>query len=654
MLKKLIFHLCFFTLLIGTINAAVDTTDEDSITLISSDGKEFIIDENAAALSKFFAAVLFGGEAFEEALARRIELDRVHSDYLSHFVKALEIAAPLYERPIASLSQNERKGHQKRVVQVLSEYFSAAHLPRHNLLHLLMTANYLLFPELKESLLSIAAHQLSLADLEPKDVSSLPTALSAQLLALIKHKNMSIFRPQQEQTLKALEQEHPIASAQFSADNNLIVATAEHERLRGGGMHGEYGPSILNIKTGKLDQYSYHSRPVSLAKLTSDNELLASAAERDRFVRVLDVKTGRILHSLEHPFPVGATSSSLDGNLMTTVTVVRFINIWNIRTGQLLKKIETSHPVDFVQFSADNKLIVTASESLQVHDPFFRIWDVQTGELLHTLRHSDEEKSGKGTFAQFSSDNKLLVTSTEYNIHIWNLETGQQLHTLDYFYEYSSIYGIRVGRSVQFSPDDKRIIATVGDQTARIVDVQTGEELYKLEGYTSPISSAEFSPNNRLIATASSMDQTAKIWNAKTGELLHTLKHPVRVGFAHFSPDSNLLVTPWAHGDVRISDVNYLLSKLESKDVIDNLTFQQALLIKMLSKQPKGHSFVSLANLTAHFSPGSLRLIFDSFSPPIQNYLHKKYGLKIVTLEQRRRRMQRRLALRRRRLQARG
>src|SRR5262245_50403711 len=53
---------------------------------------------------------------------------------------------------------------------------------------------------------------------------------------------------------------------------------------------------------------------------------------------------------------------------------------------------------------------------------------------------------------------------------------------------------------------------------------------------------AEFSPDGRLVATAS-LDCSAGIWNAGTVELIGKLKHSDAVRFVHFTPDGTRVVT---------------------------------------------------------------------------------------------------------------
>ncbi|PAX60167.1 WD40 domain-containing protein, partial [Brunnivagina elsteri] len=75
-------------------------------------------------------------------------------------------------------------------------------------------------------------------------------------------------------------------------------------------------------------------------------------------------------------------------------------------------------------------------------------------------------------------------------------------------------------------------------------------EINRLEGHTSDINSVAISPDNLIIASASS-DGTVNLWE-KNGKKLHSLKgHSRRVNSVAFSPDSTMLVSGSSDGTVR-------------------------------------------------------------------------------------------------------
>ncbi|MEJ2263427.1 MAG: BTAD domain-containing putative transcriptional regulator [Anaerolineales bacterium] len=136
----------------------------------------------------------------------------------------------------------------------------------------------------------------------------------------------------------------------------------------------------------------------------------------------------------------------------------------------------------------------------------------------------------------FSSDGKLIATTDLDNTaKIRDASTGQELLTL------SGHTGQVM--NLAFSPDGQRIVTTSLDGTAKIWDLATGKELITLVGHTDGLITPTFSADGSLVATTS-FDCTARIWDAATGELLHTLNHLGITSGPDFSPDGRLLAVP--------------------------------------------------------------------------------------------------------------
>jgi WD40 repeat protein len=75
------------------------------------------------------------------------------------------------------------------------------------------------------------------------------------------------------------------------------------------------------------------------------------------------------------------------------------------------------------------------------------------------------------------------------------------------------------------------------DQTVKLWDGQSGQELLSLKGHTDGVSSVAFSPDGQRLISAS-RDETVKVWDGRTGQEVLTLPGPTsEVLSAVFSPD---------------------------------------------------------------------------------------------------------------------
>ena len=105
--------------------------------------------------------------------------------------------------------------------------------------------------------------------------------------------------------------------------------------------------------------------------------------------------------------------------------------------------------------------------------------------------------------------------------------------------------------SAQFSPDDKRIVTASGDYTVKLWDAYSGMLLAELIGHEKSVNSARFSPNGKKIITTSD-DGTIRLWDATTAKLITILKeHTLPIYSARFSPDGKMIIAA--------SDNNYVV-----------------------------------------------------------------------------------------------
>lgn len=223
-------------------------------------------------------------------------------------------------------------------------------------------------------------------------------------------------------------------------------------------------------------------------------------------------------------------------------------------------------------FSADGRRVLTCGA-----DDAARLWDPTTGMELNEFRHPAAKRGPNGNaglaLARLSPDGRRVLTMTANNYdhgpdawpgcrsasagaeqrvndsaRLWDADTQKVIAEWTTDYPDKLVHGVSPFGAA-FSPDSRLVATTFGsdlDRTVHVRDAATGKERFRLTGHEHPVVDVAFSPDSKLIATAS-LDQTARIWDAATGTCVRTLKgHTSGVTCVTFSPDGLRLLTQCA------------------------------------------------------------------------------------------------------------
>jgi WD40 repeat protein len=209
-----------------------------------------------------------------------------------------------------------------------------------------------------------------------------------------------------------------------------------------------------------------------------------------------------------------------------------------------------AHAAHGLAFSPDSKLLASASG-----DKTVKLWDVAAGQVIATLGGH----AGSVWAVTFSPDGKTLVAGSgllnakgdQYvsgEVKIWNVAQRRA----------TAILGghRKMVNSLDFSPDGKLLASASDDGTVKTWRV-VGDELSYLRdvydaatvpparpfGFPTPVSSAVFSPDGKMLAWPDS-NQDVVLWEVAAGQQRTSLKgHKPHVRSLIFSPDGKTLVS---------------------------------------------------------------------------------------------------------------
>jgi WD40 repeat protein len=247
--------------------------------------------------------------------------------------------------------------------------------------------------------------------------------------------------------------------------------------------------------------------------LSPDSKRIATGGgDRDDTTRIWDANSYQQLQRFDglpsHFFPDGRkiVTYRAQGDGDTTYRIL------DVETGRELRKFEEKSEGRLSFFSPDDKKFLTVSsvidETMTITGCTFRIWDSGTcGELQVLI--------AKGCVGYFSSDSRKFVTYgfEQQGIQIWDVESGKELYFLEGFTSYPRQNTItKVGTSTgnpTTDTDGKVTNFRMRSGTARIWDIDSGKELQRFEGEF-----LGFSPDEKRIATVSE-DGTVRIWTVE-------------------------------------------------------------------------------------------------------------------------------------------
>ena len=355
-----------------------------------------------------------------------------------------------------------------------------------------------------------------------------------------------------------------VKAVAFSPDGSTI-AVAQSQG-------GEGVIRFWDARTGEIlrtvqDHWNWRDFYVAFSP---DGDSFASAGGWDSMVRLWDARTGEHLGS-----PETSTSSlrciafSPDGSTMAW-NRGGLVQFWNRRTGVYNRPYVGHHEqVYSVVFSPDGDTL--ASGSL---DGTIRLWDVRTRELKQTLFG---HRSGV-TSVVFSPDGFMLASgSQDKTIRLWDARTGEHRQALSgQLAEITSLAFSHDGRFLASGSGGPQPWIESNDNTIRIWNARTGDQLHTLEGHTDGVSCIAFFPEVPILASGS-YDDTIRIWNARTGESMRVLEgHTYDVSSLAFSPDGNTLVSGSWDGTILLWEFVYLTTWGGVKNMAIDSTMQTA------------------------------------------------------------------------------
>ncbi|MCQ3974873.1 MAG: hypothetical protein DPW09_15640 [Anaerolineae bacterium] len=252
-----------------------------------------------------------------------------------------------------------------------------------------------------------------------------------------------------------------------------------------------------------------HGDEVWAVTFSPDSKWLATGSW-DGSAKVWKVDSGEVVARLNHENGLLTIAFSPDGKWLATGSLDGIVRVWEVTTGKEITRMAHYGSVETVIFSPDGKWLASGAGG---YDNSARVWEIATGKEVARMKHE-----GSVQALAFSPDSKWLTTgSLDNTARIWDIVTGEEISRMIH-------EGLPQGRFTRFINSNSLAGSTIRDSP---------------EG---GVPTVAFSPNGKWLATGS-WDNTARIWEASTGQEVTYLSHEEVVRNLEFSPDGQWLMT---------------------------------------------------------------------------------------------------------------
>jgi WD40 repeat protein/serine/threonine protein kinase len=269
--------------------------------------------------------------------------------------------------------------------------------------------------------------------------------------------------------------------------------------------------------------------------VSPDGKTLASTTAADTTVRLWDLATRHVRHSLSGPQQSHTVAFSPDGKLLAAGGHDGLLFLWDPETGRQFGAMPAeAAEISQVAFSPDGRLLASA-----VGNGLVRIWEVSTCTLLRTVRADPINAS----CVAFSLDGKTLITGgREGIVRLFEVGSGWEVGSLS--------VGVGSLRWFALGPDGLTLAGSGDGGTAvRVWDLATHTEKHRLKGpdpYVSP--GGAWHADGRRLAIADGASGMMRLWDLgqDTPRSREIRLFPEGTTFLHgvaFTPEGRYAVT---------------------------------------------------------------------------------------------------------------
>jgi len=360
--------------------------------------------------------------------------------------------------------------------------------------------------------------------------------------------------------------------------------------------------------------YEYKaSGKVQTLAFDTENPLLYTS-ETDGLINVFDYEKKKKLQSFDKmTYNAQCLTSHPRGNVVI-IANNRRISFYDVQRNKLFKSLEgKTSPISWIAHDPNNEYLLVANDDIKI-----QVWDLKLNKVVDEIQgFKPVEFSPDGRFMYYQNtqlrvgvydlENQIEVNSFNTNSMIqmcmaiskdgnW-VAGGGVLPTVSIWNnETQKLKGVLAGHlgiitSIDFHPTLPIVATSSYDQTSRIWDLKTMQEIQKFEDQTICVSEVRFSPDGKYLASAA-WDRTIKIRNVDDWSTVYTLEgHKNAINSLDFNSESNLLVSSAGNNAVQESDNSVIVWDITTGQQICQSKEHRTAVVKVKFDQNNGRIY---------------------------------------------------------------
>jgi WD40 repeat protein len=386
---------------------------------------------------------------------------------------------------------------------------------------------------------SIDGRRIAEATGHSTEISAVSFSLDGRRFVTGARDNARVWDAETGKQLAVFErQKGMVRTALFVADGSAVVTTSDDATA-----------VVWNTITGQqVATLAGHATNLKTARFLPGGTAVLTVGA-DRTARVWQFREGPTAIR-KYPGPtqkIDQAQYSRNGELIAAISQDGFVRIWDVKTGKLVEQIaNTTKSWNGVDFSPDGKLLAFSSGKAEV-----RVWDIEKRAIVQELKGHD------GTIIRFGflDDGKTLLTlSSDATAIIWELGSPRPLRRLAGHGGPVNELVVRPDRIV--TGHTTALLGNRGEDLALLWDRADGKIVATLSGHGAPISMIRGLLDTDYVLTGA-QNGTLRVWSVVDGSLVMSLEgHKTAIRVVRSSKKKKRLVTTASDGTTYLWNTN--------------------------------------------------------------------------------------------------